>query len=137
VQYERVVVRTEGEKADPEDDVRDHSMTCNRNGIGGTLDGERSHIETVGWRQVCACRDAGVEPCVVLDPFMGSGTTAATAIMYGRRGVGCDLNETYLRENAIPRIEAAIKGDKVRKPTKELPQGTPLEAQALTLGKKL
>ncbi len=45
-----------------------------------------------------------IEPCilassrpkdVVLDPFMGSGTTAQVALQHGRRFLGCELNEDY------------------------------------------
>lgn len=45
-----------------------------------------------------------IEPCilagsrpgdVVLDPFMGSGTTAAVALRRGRRYLGCELNPAY------------------------------------------
>lgn len=45
-----------------------------------------------------------IEPCilagapaggVVLDPFMGSGTTAAVASRLGRKWVGCELNPEY------------------------------------------
>lgn len=45
-----------------------------------------------------------IEPCilagsapgdVVLDPFMGSGTTAAVAIQHGRQFIGCELNPEY------------------------------------------
>lgn len=45
-----------------------------------------------------------VEPCIlagsrpgdiVLDPFMGSGTTAAVAIQHGRQFIGCELNSDY------------------------------------------
>lgn len=45
-----------------------------------------------------------IEPCVlagsrpgdiVLDPFMGSGTTAAVALQHGRQYLGCELNENY------------------------------------------
>ena len=46
---------------------------------------------------------------VVLDPFMGSGTTAAVALQHGRQYLGCELNPEYgaLQEQ---RIEAAIAG---------------------------
>jgi DNA modification methylase len=45
-----------------------------------------------------------IEPCIlagsrpgdiVLDPFMGSGTTAEVAILHGRQYLGCELNEEY------------------------------------------
>jgi DNA modification methylase len=45
-----------------------------------------------------------IEPCilagsrvgdVVFDPFMGSGTTAATALSLGRRYCGCEVNPEY------------------------------------------
>jgi len=32
---------------------------------------------------------------IVLDPFMGSGTTAAVAMKHGRRYLGCELNQDY------------------------------------------
>ena len=46
-----------------------------------------------------------IEPCIlagsrsgdiVLDPFMGSGTTAAVAVQHGRNYLGCELNADYL-----------------------------------------
>jgi DNA modification methylase len=45
-----------------------------------------------------------IEPCIlagsrpndiVLDPFMGSGTTAMVAVQYDRQYLGCELNEEY------------------------------------------
>ncbi len=45
-----------------------------------------------------------IEPCIlagsrrgdiVLDPFMGSGTTAAVALQHGRQYLGCELNPSY------------------------------------------
>jgi DNA modification methylase len=45
-----------------------------------------------------------IEPCilagsrqgdVVLDPFMGSGTTAQVAVQHGRQYLGCELNPAY------------------------------------------
>jgi DNA modification methylase len=47
-----------------------------------------------------------IEPCIlagapeggiVLDPFMGSGTTAHTALRAGRKYVGCELNGEYIK----------------------------------------
>ncbi|MBN1816712.1 MAG: site-specific DNA-methyltransferase [Sedimentisphaerales bacterium] len=40
---------------------------------------------------------------IVLDPFVGSGTTAVTAKKLGRRFVGLDISETYV-ENARKRV---------------------------------
>ena len=51
--------------------------------------------KTTGWQPTCAC-DADVVPAIVLDPFVGSGTTVAVAQALGRRGVGLDLNPEYL-----------------------------------------
>lgn len=49
---------------------------------------------TTGWAPTCDC---GCEPVpdIVLDPFMGSGTTAAVAIEHGRNFIGCELNQDY------------------------------------------
>ena len=44
------------------------------------------------WQPQCAC-NAPTRPQVVLDPFMGSGTTAAVAHALGRDWLGFDLDE--------------------------------------------
>jgi DNA modification methylase len=43
---------------------------------------------------------------VVLDPFLGSGTTSLAAMGCGRNSVGYEIDAGYLR-NARKRIEAA------------------------------
>jgi DNA modification methylase len=53
-------------------------------------------VVTVGWEPGCSC-DASIEPSVVLDPFMGAGTTALVARELGRRSVGIELNPEYAR----------------------------------------
>lgn len=49
--------------------------------------------ETVGWTD-CGC-EAGFRPGIVLDPFMGSGTTALVARAHGRHAIGIELNPEY------------------------------------------
>jgi len=44
----------------------------------------------------------------ILDPFMGSGTTAVAAVNLGRRFIGIELDPTYF-DIAVKRIEKAIE----------------------------
>jgi len=53
--------------------------------------------ETRGWKPTCECDAGEPVPCVVLDPFNGSGTTGAVAVRLGRDYVGIDLNAQYLK----------------------------------------
>jgi site-specific DNA-methyltransferase (adenine-specific) len=53
----------------------------------------------------CGCRAAS-EPGLVLDPFIGSGTTALAAEDYGRNWLGIELNPDFARL-AMGRIRAA------------------------------
>jgi DNA modification methylase len=46
------------------------------------------------WRASCQC-DADVVPCTVLDPFVGSGTTALVADRLQRHAIGIDLSIDY------------------------------------------
>jgi DNA modification methylase len=70
------------------------------------LNGSNSHNEstpgspittTTGWEPTCTHRNAGVRPCVVLDPFVGTGTTILEADQLGRAGIGIELNERYAK----------------------------------------
>lgn len=51
-------------------------------------------VTTLGWEPSCAHNLAPV-PGVVLDPFLGSGTTARVAQSLGRNWLGIELNEAY------------------------------------------
>lgn len=71
-----------------------------------------------------------IEPCVlagsrpgdiVLDPFMGSGTTAAVALAHGRRYLGCELNPDYapLQDERIAAAAVPAKPSRQRKPAND------------------
>jgi len=64
--------------------------------------------KTIGWKPSCEC-NAETTPCTVMDIFFGSGTTAIVAYKYGRKFIGIELSETYLKNIAVPRIEKATK----------------------------
>lgn len=70
-------------------------------------------VETIGWAAGCSCNAGKPIPCVVLDPFVGSGTSCIVAKSLGRKSIGMDLSEDYLRL-AKARIESqqpALKGE--------------------------
>ena len=84
----------------------------NTTGTGQAMqDWRNSHpARTTGWKPTCTCRagygerradddPAGTTPdpvpCVVLDPFAGSGTTCAVAHLLGRNYIGIELNPEY------------------------------------------
>jgi adenine-specific DNA-methyltransferase len=57
---------------------------------------------------------------LVVDPYLGSGTTAVAAVMHGRRAAGADLIRDYLTV-ARQRIKRALKGNVPYRP-----MGTPV-----------
>ena len=67
-----------------------------------------AHYATFPPELIKPCILAGApEGGIVFDPFVGSGTTVATAIQLGRKGIGIDLSFKYLQENAKARVESA------------------------------
>ena len=67
------------------------------------------HTKTIGWGPSCSCGHDPV-PDIVLDPFMGSGTTAQVALQHGRQYLGCELNPEYkaLQDERIAKAQEAV-----------------------------
>lgn len=103
--WKRIVVTVQGEP-DLTQRSTSHYNTKERYGTGGGNTGfdglakkmreGMHHKETAGWEPSCKCESAEPIPCLVLDPFAGSGTTLATAKWLGRDYVGTELNPDYL-----------------------------------------
>jgi adenine-specific DNA methylase len=64
----------------------------------------QNKVETTGWRPTCTCPPAEPEPCTILDPFGGAGTTGLVADRMGRDAILIELNPEYA-EMAKRRIE--------------------------------
>ena len=77
----------------------------------GRNDGERcgrftDHAsKTIGFQPSCQCNAPDHVPGIVLDPFMGSGTTGVVSLQYERNFIGIELNEEYIRNLAEPRLK--------------------------------
>ena len=60
-------------------------------------DGPCVRTTTKGWNPTCECKYEGMNRAIVLDPFMGAGTTALVAARLNRNFIGCELNPEYKR----------------------------------------
>jgi DNA modification methylase len=64
--------------------------------------------KTIGWKPSCSCGVQTTLPCLILDPFAGSGTTLSVAAQLGRSYVGIELNPEYeklIKERLNPAVE--------------------------------
>ena len=68
---------------------------------------EPGHDDTLGWSD-CGCGE-GFAPGLVLDPFVGTGTTAIAARRLGRKVIGIDASEDYLKQ-AVTRLTVGDAG---------------------------
>lgn len=103
-------------------DKRYHDMNIAPRSDGGSLqqgvkvesDGER---RTIGWEPTCKCVDRSIlsidghptpfesVPCLVLDPFVGSGTTMVMARRLGRASIGIEASAEYATTETARRLE--------------------------------
>jgi len=63
--------------------------------VAGWRDAEPDVSTTTGWRRTCD-HEGDPVPCVVMDPFAGTGTVGVVAQRLSRRAVLIDLNPDYL-----------------------------------------
>lgn len=104
--WRRVVDKKQLTRPRPNDYVKRKGDDGTGNSCANSVAGV--DVKTTGWEPTCSCGVKKTVPCVVLDPFVGSGTTCCVALANGRWSVGIDLSEQYLRECALPRIEGEI-----------------------------
>ncbi len=57
---------------------------------------EPATSKTIGHEPDCKCGTTETRPSIVLDPFMGSGTTAEVARKHGCHAIGIELNAEYI-----------------------------------------
>jgi len=105
--WERVVAKTDNRHWTERGNYNSPKMqalkaTGFRNDGGGGF--ECRNVKTIGWQPTCTCQNEGKGRCIVLDPFMGSGTTGMVAAMYQRNFIGFELNPEYCKM-AEKRIE--------------------------------
>lgn len=86
--------------------------------IVGNRDPQR-HIQRTlvhGYRPTCICNAGDPMPCVVFDPFAGSGTTLQVAVHSGRVGLGCEVNPDYIdiQGRRIPQVPRCFAAPRVR-----------------------
>jgi DNA modification methylase len=87
-------VRETEKDAPPENYTPGYTPAFQTRRFASATGGYTSTVTTTGWRPTCA-HDLEPAPATVLDPFLGSGTTALVARRLGRRCVGIELSADY------------------------------------------
>jgi len=113
--WTRIIDKTKITRERPNDFTKRDGAEGTGNSCANSVAGVS--VKTIGWEPGCTCDAGDPVPCLVLDPFLGSGTTAAVARELGRHGVGCELNPEYAKL-AAQRIGKAERPETYRDDTK-------------------
>lgn len=97
--WQRVTSREKVRRERPNDYTKRNGEDGTGNSCANSVAGVE--VRTLGWEQTCKCPPHLPVPCVVLDPFSGSGTTGAVARQLGRNYVGCELNPEYVELSRV------------------------------------
>lgn len=76
----------------------DHSNDLKRGQVGPSSSTPRDYYRRdIGWQPSCTCGTEETVPCIVLDPFGGSGTVAKVARDLGRSSILIEINPEYVQ----------------------------------------
>jgi DNA modification methylase len=92
--WERITERTKVTRERPNDYTKRTGEDGTGNSCANSVAGVS--VATTGWQPTCECNAGEPIPCVVLDPFGGSGTTGQVARSLGRDYILCELNPDYV-----------------------------------------
>jgi hypothetical protein len=81
--------------------------------VGGGHEGRTgmwsSESRTLGFRPSCSHAAAPARPAIVLDPFVGAGTTIGVAEALGRAAIGCELYQK--NADLLPRRAEIVRAE--------------------------
>jgi DNA modification methylase len=109
--WRRMTERGEPEASQPNPVLPYTADSGHQHGTGATTLHKTVETVTTGWESTCDCAfssgETMIAPAVVLDPFVGSGTTVKVARDLGRIGIGLDISLEYLLNEACERLGLA------------------------------
>jgi DNA modification methylase len=115
--WERITERTKLKRERPNELTKRTGENGTGNHCANTVAGVES--KTLGWQPTCKCGREDIEPCRVLDPFNGAGTTAVACRRLGLDYTGCELNPEYI-EMTHKRLRAEQNRGADMKPVKSV-----------------
>lgn len=107
--WKRIIVKTDKVASNHNGSLFGHGKTGAREGGEHTQSGERFISKTMGWQPACKCGCEEVVPCLVLDPFSGTGTVGEVCAQHNRSYVGNELNPQYIKLQQARVHEAVAK----------------------------